>query len=401
MKRSLWQNFSQKIMKQKAEVVGKADNNKEQTTEEQTKNKNMILYKDANIENTKSEEESKREDKQYRKPSQRCQKHQKVIADETKTKEQEKEKQGDKTSAEEDKNHKNTSKTKKTQTKHFKLHQENLEGKKIEHKLKEEEQTENRKQLKGDDTEKDIETSSQMNKQKEITLRKNDERERNTGKTKPQNVTEGSEKEICMGCNKYVETGVQCGSCYRWYHYKCEGTTEKEIKKLYPEETHYICKKDQNSELTIKWKNQYELKQKEVETIKRINEKTMKEKEEIKRQFDQLKEQHQKDKQKEQQKENEITKISQEKKKSEALVKTLGNCDKIKINHASDKDQQIKDLKTQLQKEKDTGKILVKDNVGMKSKASTKEIISKQKEQQEKTRENELNEIKKEIDKIK
>ena len=48
---------------------------------------------------------------------------------------------------------------------------------------------------------------------------------------------ENSEKEMCMGCNKYVETGVQCGSCYRWYHYKCEGTTEKEIKKLYPEET--------------------------------------------------------------------------------------------------------------------------------------------------------------------
>ena len=41
-------------------------------------------------------------------------------------------------------------------------------------------------------------------------------------------------------------------------------------------------------------------------------------KEEIKRQFDQLKVQHQKDKQKEQQKENEITKISQEKKILEA-----------------------------------------------------------------------------------
>ena len=40
-------------MKQKAEVVGKADNNKKQTSEEQTKNKNMILYKDGNIENTK------------------------------------------------------------------------------------------------------------------------------------------------------------------------------------------------------------------------------------------------------------------------------------------------------------------------------------------------------------
>ena len=215
--------------------------------------------------------------------------------------------------------------------------------------MKEEEQTGNQKQVKGDDTERNIETSSQKTKQKEITLRKNDERERNTGKTKPQNITEDSEQEICMGCNKYVETGVQFGSCYRWYHYKCEGTTEKEIKKLYPEETHYICKKDQNSELTIKWKNQYKLKQKEVETIKRINGKTMKEKEEIKGQFDQLKEQHQKDKLKQQQKENEITKISQEKKILEAVVKTLGNCDRIKINHASDKDQQIKDLQIQLQ----------------------------------------------------
>ena len=161
--------------------------------------------------------------------------------------------------------------------------------KKIEPELKEEEQTENQQQLKEDNAEnKNIETNSQKNKPKEIAL-KNDERERNNGETrpqnvsKPQNVTEESEKEICMGCNKYVETGVQCGSCYRWYHYKCEGTTEKEIKKLYPEETHHICKKDQNSESIITWKNQSELKQREVEAIKRINETIMKEKEEIKR----------------------------------------------------------------------------------------------------------------------
>ena len=123
--------------------------------------------------------------------------------------------------------------------------------------------------------------------------------------------------------------------------------------------------------------------------------------EEIKRQFDQLKGQHEKDKQNEQQKENEITKISQEKKILEAAVKTLGNCERIKINHAPDKDQQIKDLKIQLQKEKDTGKILVKDIVEMKSKISTQEIILKQKDQEGKARENEFNEIKKEIDKIK
>ena len=124
----------------------------------------------------------------------------------------------------------------------------------------------------------------------------------------------------------------------------------------------------------------------------------MKEKGEIKRQFDQLKEQHQKHKQKEQPKENEITKISQEKKILEVVVKTLGNCDRIKINHASDKDQQMKDLKIQLQKEKDTGKILVKRNAGIKSKISTQEIILKQKQQEEKARENELNEVKKEIE---
>ena len=78
---------------------------------------------------------------------------------------------------------------------------------------------------------KKIQKCSQKNKQKEITLRKKDERETNNGETKPQNITKDNEKEICMGCSKYVETGVQCGSCYRWYHYKCEGITENEIKK--------------------------------------------------------------------------------------------------------------------------------------------------------------------------
>ena len=180
----------------KAEVVGKADN-EEQATKEQTINKNMILNKDAKIESTRSEGEAKIEDELYGKPNQQCQKHEKVIADKPKTKEMEKENQGDKT-AEEDKSHKNTSKKSELETKHFKLYQENLKDKKIEHNLKEEEQTGNQK-LERDDTERNIETSSQMTKQKEITLRKNDERERNTGKIKPQNVTEGSEKRDMHG----------------------------------------------------------------------------------------------------------------------------------------------------------------------------------------------------------
>ena len=88
---------------EKAEVVWKANNNKEQATKEQTKNKNLILNKDENIENTKSDEEAKGEDEQYGKPKEQCQKYQKVIAAETKIKEKEKENQGDKTSTGEDK----------------------------------------------------------------------------------------------------------------------------------------------------------------------------------------------------------------------------------------------------------------------------------------------------------
>ena len=72
----------------KKKAVGKADNNKKQATKEQTVNEKMILNKDANLENNKSEREVKREGEQYGKPNQQY--HQKVIADETKTKEKEK-----------------------------------------------------------------------------------------------------------------------------------------------------------------------------------------------------------------------------------------------------------------------------------------------------------------------
>ena len=160
--------------------------------------------------------------------------------------------QGDESSmGVEDKNNRITSKTNKLETRHLKLHEKTLEIKEIELKLKEEQQTENQQQLKEDDTKnlkKKTEISSQMNKPKEIkTLEKNDERED----------------------SRYVETCVECGSCYRWYHYKWAGTTEKEIMKLYLEKTYYICKKDQNSESIINWKNQYDLKQKEVETLRK------------------------------------------------------------------------------------------------------------------------------------
>ena len=53
-----------------------------------------------------------------------------------------------------------------------------------------------------------------------------------------------SNRDVCPLCNRPVKTGVECGICSRWFHYKCEGTTEERVLKEYPHETHYISKKD-------------------------------------------------------------------------------------------------------------------------------------------------------------
>ena len=47
-------------------------------------------------------------------------------------------------------------------------------------------------------------------------------------------------KEICLCCDKYVGTGVECGQCGNWFHYKCEDTTEEQVKNHYPAHMQYI-----------------------------------------------------------------------------------------------------------------------------------------------------------------
>ena len=32
-------------------------------------------------------------------------------------------------------------------------------------------------------------------------------------------------------CDKYVKTRVQCGYCQRWFHFKCENTTEEQVSE--------------------------------------------------------------------------------------------------------------------------------------------------------------------------
>ena len=56
--------------------------------------------------------------------------------------------------------------------------------------------------------------------------------------------TDINNRDVCPLCNRRIKTGIECGICSRWFHYKCKGTTEKKLLKEYPQGTHYICKKD-------------------------------------------------------------------------------------------------------------------------------------------------------------
>ena len=56
---------------------------------------------------------------------------------------------------------------------------------------------------------------------------------------KQQNI----KSENCIKCDKYIETGEQCGYCQIWFHFKCEGKTKEKVIKECPEEIQCICKK--------------------------------------------------------------------------------------------------------------------------------------------------------------
>ena len=71
-------------------------------------------------------------------------------------------------------------------------------------------------------------------------------------------------------CDKYVKIGVHCGYCQRWFHFKCEYTTEEQVLKEYPAEQQYICMQDQHQTFENTSQFQY---QKKIEDIKERTEK--------------------------------------------------------------------------------------------------------------------------------
>ena len=53
---------------------------------------------------------------------------------------------------------------------------------------------------------------------------------------KKTNEIQNAIRDICPVCDKYDKTGVQCGYCQSWFHFKCEDTTEEQVSKEYPAE---------------------------------------------------------------------------------------------------------------------------------------------------------------------
>ena len=59
------------------------------------------------------------------------------------------------------------------------------------------------------------------------------------------NETRNVLRDTCPICDKSVKRRIQCGYCQRWFHFKCENTTEEQVFKKYPAEQQYICTQDQ------------------------------------------------------------------------------------------------------------------------------------------------------------
>ena len=113
-------------------------------------------------------------------------------------------------------------------------------------------------------------------------------------------------RDICPIYDKYVKTVVQCGYCQRWFHFKCENTTEEQVLKEYPAEQQYICTQDQHQTFENNFKFQY---QKKIEEIKELKEKYEHAKEkqmEMERIYDELKVKYQKETKNSQQLQKEI-----------------------------------------------------------------------------------------------
>ena len=221
--------------------------------------------------------------------------------------------------------------------------------------------------------EKSGETSreDQETKRKDIEVEKgiNDN---NAGKTVQQSdnrdnngiimeIKMGQQKEensICKTCKKYVGTGVYCGKCGRWYHFDCEDTTKKEIKKKFPGETQYSCKYHQQKEtkeLITKSEGQQQENERnnELEKMREENERIKRENVELEKKYRELRDQHKLLEKTAEQTNSNLMRVTTEKKTAEEVIKTLRALTKTRIGSAPDKEEQLNQMKIRNEKDKE------------------------------------------------
>ena len=128
--------------------------------------------------------------------------------------------------------------------------------------------------------------------------------------------TDIKNRDACSLCNRSVKTGIEYGICSRWFHHKCEGSTEERVLKEYPQEIHYICKK-------VKEQKQLEVAIRELR--KQLQEEEEK-RTEVEAKYKNLLKIHESTKKENKTYQTEIQKLKHEKDTAEEVIKALHKC---------------------------------------------------------------------------
>ena len=223
------------------------------------------------------------------------------------------------------------------------------------------------------------ENNEKINTQNEEQDRKQIEKGKDGERKKDQERNKNSESEICKRCKKYAKTRVYCEKCNSWYHYECEETTKKQIMKMYPDKTQYICTEDQKIEYEKIWITKYNQLKKEMEKMKEKRAKVTKTVEEMTKELEiseekqteqntkyrELQEKNIKNKLNREQQKQDINKLNQEIKTNEQVIKALKGMQTITVSKDTDKEQEIKELWKRTEKEKGKTTIMTKENIEM------------------------------------
>ena len=179
------------------------------------------------------------------------------------------------------------------------------------------------------------------------------------------------EKDACAKCKKkVVNKGVHCGICDRWFHYKCEETTEENVDEQYPGKVPYVCTKDRKKieeEETRLLKIKYEEMLQENNSLQEKYKAMKKKSKEIEKNYSEIKEIHQRTQTNMENIKKELQKTKQERDNTKSEIETLRNLNRIQVQAVPDKENEIRRLTAIIGKEKELTENMKKQIVELQS----------------------------------